>query len=170
MTTQGQDHTRIRVGTDEVGIMGLRTALESIAGSHADKSDEEIERELLERLRQTNYIPRSASTEYGRALVREFRIFLGQPHEAEASGPLRVVILGPGCSQCNRLEQLVMQVLGELNLAASVERVRDLREIANFGFVRTPALVINGKVVASGTVPTARKVMECLNQELASGA
>ncbi|MCA1960868.1 MAG: thioredoxin family protein [Desulfomonile sp.] len=142
--------------------MGLRSALEAIALSHADKCDEEVESELLERLRKTNYIPRSASAEYGRAFVREFRKFLGQSHEAEPSGPLRVVILGPGCSQCDRLEQMVMQVLSELNLAASVEHVTDLMEIAKFGLVRTPALAVNGKVVASGMVPTAKRIAECL--------
>ena len=70
---------------------------------------------------------------------------------------LRIVVLGTGCSQCNRLEQTVMQALNEMALVASLEHVTDIKEIANYGFVGTPALVINGKVVASGTMCRPRK-------------
>jgi hypothetical protein len=60
--------------------------------------------------------------------------------------------------------------LAEMGLPASVEHVIDIKEIANYGFVGTPALVINGKVVASGTVPTAKKVTEWLTRTVASDA
>ena len=75
---------------------------------------------------------------------------------------LSIIVLGPGCAQCNRLEQLVKQVLTELGLGVSVEHVTDIKEIAKYGFVSTPALVINGKIVAKGTVPSAKKIKEWL--------
>jgi small redox-active disulfide protein 2 len=163
MTTMTQDdHTRIRVGEDQVGVMGLIGAMQEIAQSHGYKTDEEIQQALLERLSSKNYIPRSARDEYGRAFVREFRKSLGQQCDDVDAKGLSIVVLGPGCSQCNRLEQLVMRVLGELGLGASLEHVTDIREIANYGFVSTPALVINGKIVAMGTLPSAKKVKEWL--------
>ncbi len=55
-----------------------------------------------------------------------------------------------------------MQVLSELGLGASLEHVTGIKEMAKYGFVSTPALVINGKIVAMGTVPPARKIKEWL--------
>lgn len=156
------DHCRIRVGDHQVGIIGLGQAMDAIAQSHADNADEDVQAALLDMLSKKNYIPNSAGSDYGQAFVREFRKFLGRPYEEPAAGPLHLVVLGPGCSQCNRLEQTVMQVLNEMGLPASLEHVTDLKEIAKYGFVSTPALVINGKIAAMGTVPAPRKIKELL--------
>ena len=150
--------------------MGLKGAIEQIAESHAQETDEEVKDALIERLSKKNYIPASVRQDYGKAFVREFRKFLGQPYEDVEDKELRIVVLGTGCSQCNTLEQTVMQVLNEMSLVASLEHVTDIKEIAKHGFVGTPALVINGKVVASGTMPTAKKVTEWLTQAVASEA
>jgi small redox-active disulfide protein 2 len=158
------DHSRIRVGDHDIGLMGLRPAIEEIAQSHADKPDDEVESILLERLAARNYIPSSARKDYGRAFVREFRKFLGQPYEEVAQDSLRIVVLGPGCSQCNRLEQAVMQALTEMNISASLEHVTDVKEMAKYGFVQTPALVVNGKVVTKGTLPSEKRIKEWLKE------
>jgi small redox-active disulfide protein 2 len=158
------DSRQIWVGEDKISIRGLNKAIEEIARSHAERTDEEIQEALLERLSERNYIASCATREYGEAFLREFRKFLGQPYEEAFGGSLRIVVLGPGCSECNRLEQTVKQVLNEMKLAASVEHVTDVKEIASYGLVRTPALVINETVVASGTVPSPKRVMELLTQ------
>ncbi len=158
----GDDHSRIRVGDHEVGVMGLQQAIEEIAQSHSDRTDDEVRDILIERLSKKNYIPSSAKKDYGQAFIREFRKFLGQPYEEASEGPLRIVILGPGCYQCNHLEQTVMQVLNEMGIPASLEHVTDIKEMAKYGFVRTPALIINGMVVAKGTVPPVKKIKEWL--------
>lgn len=156
------DYSLIRVGEDQVGIRGLRGAIEEIARFHSDRTDEEVQRALLEKLGETNYIARSATGEYGKAFVREFRKFLDQPHEDVSKDRPTIEVLGPGCSQCNRLEQLVKQVLSELGLGVSVDHVTDLKEMAKYGLVSTPALVINGKIVSRGIVPSAKKIKEWL--------
>jgi len=156
------DYCRIRIGDIQIGVMGWKGAIAEISQSHIDKTDEEIGQALLERLSTKNYIPDSARKQYANAFVREFRKSLGQAHEDVADGVLNIVVLGPGCSQCNRLEQVVMQVLSELRLDAALEHVTDVKEIAKYGFVSTPALVLNGKIVAMGTVPSARKIKEWL--------
>ncbi len=162
------DHTRILVSDYEVGVMGLRQAMEEIAESHAESQDAEVQEALLERLSKKNYIPSSAKKDYGKAFVREFRKFLGQPYEDVETKGLRIVVLGPGCSQCDRLEQTVMQALNEMALPASLEHVTDIKEISRYGFVRTPALVINGTVIASGIAPSVAKVKQWLTQALTS--
>jgi small redox-active disulfide protein 2 len=158
------DHSRIRVGDQEVGLIGLKQSIEEVAESFADKPDDEVQNVLIERLSKKNYIPSSARNDYGKAFVREFRKYLGQPYEETSQDSLRIVVVGPGCSQCDRLEQVVMQILTELQLPASLEHVTDIKEMAKYGFVRTPALVINEKVVAMGTVPPAKKIKEWLTE------
>ena len=105
------DSSQIWVGEDKIGLRGLKEAIEEIARSDAERTDEEIQDALLERLSEKNYIASSARKEYGEAFLREFRKFLGQPYEEALGTSLRIVVLGPGCSQCNRLEQTVKQAV-----------------------------------------------------------
>jgi small redox-active disulfide protein 2 len=158
------DSSQIWVGEDKVGLRGLKEAIEEIAQSSADKTDEEIKDALLERLSEKNYIAGCARKEYGEAFFREFRKFLGQPYEEALGRSLRIVVLGPGCSQCNRLEQTVKQALTEMGLPASLEHVTDVKEMAKYGFVSTPALVINDKIVSRGTVPSVKNIKELLGK------
>jgi small redox-active disulfide protein 2 len=156
------DHAIIRVGEDRVGLRGLKSAMEELAQSPEDKTDEELAQALLEKLSKNNYIAYCARDEYAQALVREFRKFLGQTVEDPVPKGLSILVLGPGCAQCNRLEQVVKQVLTEMGLAAAVDHVTDIKEIGTYGVVSTPALVINGKIMSKGTVPPARKIKEWL--------
>jgi len=152
------DYLRIRVADFEVGLIGLKSAIEEVALTHGEKSDGEVQQELLNRLREKNYIPASSREVYGEALIREFRKFLGRPHETPSHGPLRITALGPGCSQCDRMVQTVMGVLNSMGLPASVEHVTDIEEIARYGFLQMPALIINNKVVCMGTIPSETKL------------
>ncbi|MEJ2366001.1 MAG: thioredoxin family protein [Deltaproteobacteria bacterium] len=164
MTTR--EYTRIRLGNQEVGLVGLNEVFEELAESHATLSNETVRQLLVRNVKKRNYIPASAEAEYGRALVREFRKFLGYPDEEEPEGGLIIKVLGPGCSQCDRLTQVVTDVLSELKLPASLEHLTDLEEIANYGFVRTPALVVNDKVVMMGRVPLRGKIKELLAESV----
>jgi small redox-active disulfide protein 2 len=157
------DYTLIRVGEDPVGVRGLKGAVEALAQSPGEKTDEEVQAALLEKLGETNYIARSARAEYARAFLNEYRKFVGRPYEEAAPERGTVKVLGPGCAQCDRLTQLVMKTLSEMGLALALEHVTDLKEIAEYGIVATPALVIDGRIVCSGTVPSPRKLKELLS-------
>lgn len=163
-----KDRTLVRVGDHEVGLIDLKTALEEIVVTHAEKTDEEISHALLGRVAKKNYIPTSARREYGEALLREFRKFQGHLVDEPHCGPLKVVVLGPSCSLCNSVEQTVLRVLSELELPASLEHVTDIEEIARYGLTRLPALLVNGKAVALGTVPTAKRIREWLTEAVQS--
>lgn len=162
-----KDITQIRVGQFPISIVGLRSAMDAMASTHKNKSDEEVGSALLERLEKENYIPRSAREEYGRAFVREFRKFLGEPYAEEASGQLEVKVLGTGCAQCHSLTRIVMEVLTELEMPATVEHVTDINAIVSYNVMGSPALVINGKVVDVGRVPPRDKIRAWL---LAAGS
>ncbi len=73
-------------------------------------------------------------------------------------------MLGPGCPRCDRLVQQVLEVLAEIDLRADFEHVQDLGEISKYGPLPTPALLINGKVVASGNIPSHRHLTEFLQK------
>jgi len=67
---------------------------------------------------------------------------------------LQIKILGTGCAKCNALEKLTRKAVDELNMNAVIEKVGDITEILKYEVLRTPALVIDGKVVTTGYVPT----------------
>ena len=65
---------------------------------------------------------------------------------------MNIKILGGGCTNCKKLEENTVLALKELNLAANIEEVKDIDQIIDFGVMKTPALVIDGKVKSSGRV------------------
>jgi small redox-active disulfide protein 2 len=158
------DITQIKVDKHSVGIMGLKSVLEEMATEYLERPEEDIETELLNRISKKNYIPKSAKKNYGKAFLREFKKFTGKPYEEDVPEVLLIKILGPGCNQCDRLEQEVIEVLSEINLTADVEHVRDLKEIGTYGVMGTPGLIINGKVMAVGRVPPKAKIKKWLSE------
>jgi hypothetical protein len=160
-----KDVVQIQIKGQPVGIIGFKSVLDEMCKEFRSRSDQDVAREMLHRLGRMNYIPDHAKEEYGRALVREFRRFLGEPYEEEAGAGLNVKVLGPGCLQCDSLEQEVMAAMAEANLAGSIEHMRDPMEIAKSGVMGTPALVVNGKVKCVGKVPSRRQIVDWLKEE-----
>ncbi len=68
------------------------------------------------------------------------------------SGNATVKVLGSGCKKCNDLEAAVKEALQSLGLAPEVDHVTDFGQIAAYGVMTTPALVVGGKVVSTGKV------------------
>jgi small redox-active disulfide protein 2 len=77
-----------------------------------------------------------------------------------------IKVMGAGCAKCNKLEQMVTEVLSGLNEKANVSHVRDFKEIASYGILRTPALVINGQVKLTGMVPSKDKLKDIITSEI----
>ncbi len=75
---------------------------------------------------------------------------------------MTIKVLGPGCVNCRTLETRTRDALAQLGIAASLEKVEDIKLIASYGILRTPGLVIDGKVVIAGQVPTIDKIKELL--------
>lgn len=166
----GKDITRITVGRQSVSVVGLRSLVEEMAESHKGAGDEEVIGHMMERLGRQNYIPASAKEEYGQAFLREFRRFMGQPFTEPPREGLDIKVLGAGCNQCDKLVQLVMEVLSENGLPASVEHVRDFKEIARYGSMGVPALLIDGKTYAVGSVPPKSQIEKFIAKAAAAAA
>lgn len=65
---------------------------------------------------------------------------------------MKIKILGSGCKSCQTLEANVRSAVKELELKADIEKVTDFEEISKFNVMKTPALVIDEKVVSFGKV------------------
>ena len=75
---------------------------------------------------------------------------------------MEIKVLGTGCTKCKSLDKVTRQAVEELNINASVEKVEDIQKIMEYAVMRTPALVINEKVVMSGQVPKVSELKELL--------
>ena len=75
---------------------------------------------------------------------------------------MHVKILGSGCANCVNLEKATRQAVEELGLQATFEKVTDYADIAAYGIMRTPGLVVDEQVILSGRVPTASQVKDLL--------
>ena len=81
---------------------------------------------------------------------------------------LEIKVLGSGCTNCVTLEKLCREVVTEHAIEANIQKVTDFKEIAAYGIMSTPGLVINGKVVLSGKLPTKSTLTHWLMNALAS--
>lgn len=77
---------------------------------------------------------------------------------------LEIKVLGPGCQNCINLEKLCKEVVAEQNLDAKIDKITDYREIMTYNILSTPGLVINGKVVSAGKVPTKSTLVHWLKE------
>ena len=71
-------------------------------------------------------------------------------------------ILGTGCPKCKSLEKVTTEAVSELGLEASITKVEDIMKIMEYGIMRTPGLVIDGKVVLSGRLPSKNELKSIL--------
>jgi hypothetical protein len=161
---EAKDYRLVFVGNTQVGLIGLKEIFEEMK-SQRGKAESDLKEILVEKAGKKNYIPPSVKEDYKKALFREFKKFLGEKVEEEKSEFLDVVILGPGCYFCNKLEKDVMAVLSESGIQASLNHITDPKLMAQYGIVITPTLVINGKVKSKGVLPSKSMIKKWLEEE-----
>ncbi|HEY0845065.1 MAG TPA: thioredoxin family protein [Noviherbaspirillum sp.] len=77
---------------------------------------------------------------------------------------LTIKVLGPGCANCKKLEEVTRQAVRDLNVEAEILKVTDMAEIVAYDVLKTPGLVINEKLVSSGRIPTAASIEEWIRE------
>jgi len=76
---------------------------------------------------------------------------------------MEIKVLGPGCANCFKMEELAKTAVKELGIEATVIKITDIGEIAMNGILSTPGLIVNGKIKHSGKpLPTLEKVKELI--------
>ncbi len=73
-----------------------------------------------------------------------------------------IKVLGPGCASCRTLERVTREAVVALGIKATVEKVEDYQSIASYGLMRTPALVIDERVISAGRVPSPKQVRKII--------
>ncbi|MBN2199695.1 MAG: TM0996/MTH895 family glutaredoxin-like protein [Candidatus Aminicenantes bacterium] len=78
---------------------------------------------------------------------------------------MEIIILGKGCPRCHEVEKRTMNALAELCVAADVQKITDIKKISEYGIFSTPGLVVNGKVKASGRIPSLEEIKGWIHEE-----
>jgi small redox-active disulfide protein 2 len=76
----------------------------------------------------------------------------------------KIEVLGPGCNNCRRLEAVAREAVVMAGVEAEIVKVTDYVEIAAHGVLSTPGLVIDGKVVSTGRIPSAGDIAAWLSE------
>ena len=84
--------------------------------------------------------------------------------ETEKAAGARVKVLGTGCTKCNALEAAAKAALEKLGMDTTLDHITDFAQIAAYGVMTTPALVVDGKVVSYGKVLKVDEVVKILQK------
>jgi small redox-active disulfide protein 2 len=83
---------------------------------------------------------------------------------------VEIKVLGPGCANCNKMEEMAKTAVKELGLDATVVKITDIGEIVMHDILSTPGLIVNGKIKHSGkSLPNLDKVKELIAGEAMKG-
>ncbi len=77
---------------------------------------------------------------------------------------MEIKVLGTGCAKCKALEKATNEAVAKTGVNATVIKVEDIVEIMQFGVMTTPVLVIDGKIVVKGKVPTVHEISNLLTK------
>jgi len=78
---------------------------------------------------------------------------------------MKIEVLGPGCPKCGKTAENVKQALVQLGQVAEVIKVTDIKAMIEKGVMCTPGLIIDGKIVVQGKVPTVEEVKDLIREQ-----
>jgi len=79
---------------------------------------------------------------------------------------MEIRILGPGCPRCSEVKKRTINALAELNVGADIQKITDIKKIAEYKIMGTPGLIINGKVKSSGRIPSLNEIKNWIQEEM----
>ncbi|MFO7755564.1 MAG: thioredoxin family protein [bacterium] len=77
---------------------------------------------------------------------------------------MEIKILGTGCPKCKKLENMTREYIGKEDIDATITKEEDIMKIMEYGIMHTPGLVIDGKVVFSGRLPSADELKKIISE------
>ena len=80
---------------------------------------------------------------------------------------MKIQILGSGCANCHKVEEIANKAVVQLGITAQVELVTDVQTILRYGVMNTPGIVIDDKVVSTGRVPALSQMAQLITKAVA---
>ncbi len=77
---------------------------------------------------------------------------------------MKIIVAGSGCQRCITTENNVKQAVKELNLDAEIIHIYDPKEFVKLGVMITPAVIVDGKIVFAGKVPSVEEVKQAIKK------
>ena len=77
---------------------------------------------------------------------------------------ITIKVLGPGCSNCKKLEEVSRSAAALAEVEADIIKVTEMQEIIAAGVIKTPGLMINGKLVSSGRIPAPATIADWISE------
>lgn len=77
---------------------------------------------------------------------------------------MKIQIAGPGCAKCQASEKNVREACAQLGVEVEIEHLTEPREFAPLGVMMTPAVLIDGRLLVSGHVPTVDKLKQAISE------
>jgi small redox-active disulfide protein 2 len=78
---------------------------------------------------------------------------------------MKIEVLGPGCPRCANVEANVKKALLELKKEVEIVKITDINTMIEKGVIQTPALIVNGKIIVQGKIPTIEQLKEIIHRE-----
>lgn len=150
----------LKIGKTSIGLIGFDPAIGHCLNHDLDL-DEAVDF-IFRAVDKHNYIPASASTRYKEAILKEYNRRLSGDDLSRDT--LEIRVFGSGCVTCDKLASQIFDTLGKLNLVADIEKIFEMDEIWRHGVLSTPALMINGKILCQGKMPTPAAIEAWLNE------
>ena len=154
--------TKVMIGGNPVGIIGLEEIFDEVK-SEGLADTERIKDLILVKVKTGNYVPRILEHAYREDLYEEYRAFIGEIKGRQVNhSHIEVRLYGSFCFRCERLDEMVKDILSRAGIPADYQHVTDMREIAAAGIMSTPALAVSGKLILSGRVPDEKNMEKML--------
>jgi small redox-active disulfide protein 2 len=144
----------LKIGKTSVNLIGLGPAINACLEQKMDAS--EATDSIFTAISKSNYVPASASERYRDAIHKEYQRRLSGDDISRDT--LEIRVFGSGCVTCDKLAAQIFDILGKYNLVADIEKIFDMDEIWRHGVLTTPALMINGKILCQGKMPTPAEI------------
>jgi small redox-active disulfide protein 2 len=71
---------------------------------------------------------------------------------------MKIEVLGSGCAKCRKTEEIISEIIKRLGIEAEVIHITDISEIVERGIMMTPAVMIDGKTMIEGKIPSEAQI------------
>lgn len=157
---------KINIKGKQVGIVDLEETFLEVRAAGL-KDTEQLKDLIFEKVKAKNYVPSSQEKAYREDLYEEYLVSIGELKARSRTGTaIEVRLYGSSCSQCEKLNSMVMETLSRAGVMVDYQYITDMKEIARSGIISTPALTVSGAVVVLGQVPAASQLEKVLFQAI----